>query len=618
MRVYDIKSPADIKNMSIEELNILCEDIRKFLIDSISKTGGHLSSNLGVVELTVALHYVFNAPKDKIIFDVGHQCYTHKILTGRSPYFSTLRKKDGLSGFQKRNESEYDCWEAGHSSTSLSAALGFACARDLQKQDYEIIPVIGDGALCSGMSMEALNDIGTQQKKIIIIFNDNNMSISKNHSVIEQKITDLRTSHFYQTMKSDVKKNLKDSYLGASLLKSMTNLRDHIRDEMINAPLFENFNINYMGPVDGHDLHTLIKTFQAAKNSDGPIVIHVVTKKGKGYSYAEEDEIGKWHGVSPFDVTTGHYLMRTPKDELTWSEIISRTLVDLARQDKKIVAITPAMANGSKLLEFQKKYPDRFFDCGIAEDHAITMASAMAQAGLKPFVSIYSSFLQRAYDQINHDMARMNLPVVVGVDRAGLVGDDGETHQGVFDISFLRSIPNVILSQPKDACEAQNLVYSAFIEKKPYFIRYPRGYEKYQKVKEYEYIKPGTWTTYTVGNNPECIVICYGPEVDKVIEKATINDISMIVVNARFFKPIDTECLDKLFKTNLKIHIYETDCKIGSLSSAILEYHNKEFDILGIEDHFVPQGSIRSLRIEENIHINALFEHISEDSNETR
>lgn len=616
MRVFDIRSPEDIKNCSIKELENLCEDIRQFLIENISKTGGHLSSNLGVVELTVCLHYVFNAPKDKIIFDVGHQCYTHKILTGRAPYFSTLRKKDGLSGFQKRKESIYDCWEAGHSSTSLSAALGFACARDLLNENYEVIPVIGDGSLANGMSMEALNDIGTQQRKMIIIFNDNNMSISKNHSAIEQKITNIRTSKFYQNMKTDVKKNLKNTSYGANLLKSMTNIRDHIREEVIDAPLFENFNINYIGPVDGHDIHALIRTLKAAKNSDGPIVIHVLTKKGKGYSFAEKDEVGKWHGVSPFDIQTGMPLLKHPSDELSWSEVISKTLLDLAYHDPKIVAITPAMAQGSKLLEFAHKFPKRFFDCGIAEEHAITMASAMAEAGLKPFVSIYSSFLQRAYDQINHDMARMNEPVVVGIDRAGLVGDDGETHQGVFDISFLRSIPNLILSQPKDAKEAQNLLYSAFQERKPYFIRYPRGFVKYEKNKEYTYIQPGTWTKTIVGNNPSCIVICYGPEVDKVIEKATINNISMIVVNARFFKPIDTKMMDELMALKLKIYIYQTDCQIGSLSSAILEYLNHDIDITGIQDHFVGHGSIRSLRIEEKIHINGLFQKICEESNE--
>ena len=616
MRIYDIQSPQDIKNLSYDQLKFLCEEIRQFLIQNISKTGGHLSSNLGVVELTVALHYVFNAPEDKFIFDVGHQCYTHKILTGRSPYFSTLRKKDGLSGFQKRKESEYDCWEAGHSSTSLSAALGFACARDLLGYDYEVIPIIGDGALGSGMSMEALNDIGTQQRKIIMVFNDNNMSISKNHSAIEQKITNLRTSNFYQTMKIDVKKNLKESALGTNLLKSMTHLRDHIKEEVIDAPLFENFNINYLGPVDGHDLHALIKAFHAAKNAEGPIVVHVITKKGKGYSFAEKDEVGKWHGVSPFDIETGRSIMKVPSDELSWSEIVSRTLIDLAKKDSRIVAITPAMAQGSKLLEFQRKYPKRFFDCGIAEEHAITMACGMAQAGLKPFISIYSSFLQRGYDQINHDLARMNLPVVIGVDRAGLVGDDGETHQGVFDISFLRSIPNLILSQPKDAQEAQNLLYSAFLENKPYFIRYPRGYEKYKKVDSYQYIQPGTWTKTIVGENPGCIVICYGPEVDKVIKKAKVNHVSLIVVNARFFKPLDTDMLDELFKMNLKIHVYQTDCKKGSLASAILEYKNQSINILGIEDHFVQHGSIRSLRIEEKIDINTLFEQISESENE--
>lgn len=616
MRIYDIESPKQIKNMSIPQLVELSNDIRSFLINSISKTGGHLSSNLGVVELSIAMHYVFDAPNDKLIFDVGHQCYTHKILTGRSRQFTTLRKKDGLSGYQKRSESIYDCWEAGHSSTSLSAALGYAIARDIKKENYEVVALIGDGALSGGMAMEALNDIGSKQKKMIIIFNDNNMSISRNHGGIEQRITSVRSSQIYRGIKHDIKSNLQTNKVGTSILNAMTSVRDIVKHDIINAGLFQDFNLDYIGPVDGHNISDLIKVLNTAKEHDGPIVVHVLTKKGKGYPYAEKDKVGKWHGVSPFDIETGRSLMKLPNDELTWSEVISRTLMDLARKDQNIVAITPAMAQGSKLLDFEKAYSDRFFDCGIAEQHAITMACGMAAGGLKPFVSVYSSFLQRAYDQINHDMARMDLPVVVGIDRAGLVGDDGDTHQGVFDISMLRSIPNLILSQPHDAKEAQNLLYTAFITQKPFCIRYPRGNVHYDKVDQYELIPIGSWTRYDVGDKPICIVISYGYDVDNVIHKAKENNISMIVINARFFKPIDTIMIDELCSYDLPIYVYETDCKIGSLSSAILEYINTQKHILntiGIEDHFVNHGSIRTLRIQEHIDTQSLFKEIIEN-----
>ena len=613
--IYDIESPQDIKELSIHQLEILARDIRSFLIESISKTGGHLSSNLGLVEVTLAMHYVFDSPKDKFIFDVGHQCYVHKICTGRSRQFATLRKKDGLSGFQKRKESEYDCWEAGHSSTSLSAGLGYAIARDLKKDDYQVVALIGDGSLTGGMALEALNDIGSKQKKMIIIFNDNNMSISKNHSGVEKRITSLRASHLYIDLKKDVKTNLQSKKIGNKVFNKLSSVRDRIKEEVIDAPLFQEFNLDYMGPVDGHDLRSLIKVFTAVKNHDGPIVIHVLTKKGKGYSYAEADKIGKWHGVSPFNIKTGESLSKLPANQISWSQVISNTLLDFAKKDESIVAITPAMAQGSKLLEFQEKYPDRFFDCGIAEQHAITMASAMALGGLKPFVSIYSSFLQRAYDQVNHDLARMNLPVVLGIDRSGLVGEDGETHQGVFDISMLRSIPNLVLSQGKDAEETQNLLYTAFQSNGPFCLRYPRGNVSYKANKEYKKIEIGSWEKTVIGT-PEKIVITYGPDVDHVIHIARENKMNLLVVNARFFKPIDTKMIDLLIKMNLPITVYETDVKIGGLASSILEYLNTKEEwihSIGIDDHFVCHGPVRELRKQEGISTEQLFEALAKE-----
>lgn len=612
MKITDIQSPDQIKNMSVKQLQELAQDIRAFLIESISRTGGHLSSNLGVVELTIALHYVFHSPKDKILFDVGHQSYTHKILTGRAKDFGTLRTYNGLSGFQKRSESIHDPWEAGHSSTSLSAAYGMAIARDLQHEHFEIIPIIGDGALTGGMALEALNNIGVSHKKMIIIFNDNNMSISKNHGAIEKRLTNLRSSYFYRTMKKDVKSNLNQTKTGINLLNSLSHIRDSLKDSLVDAPLFKEFNLDYLGPVDGHDLSALIKVLETAKEHEGPIVVHVLTKKGKGYKFAEQDKTGKWHGVGPFDPKTGRLLMNLPAKELTWSQVVSNTLIDLARTNKKIVAITPAMAQGSKLLEFANLYPDRFFDCGIAEQHAMTMAAGMAVGGLHPFISVYSSFLQRAYDQVNHDVARMDLPVVIGIDRAGLVGDDGETHQGIYDIAFLRSIPNLILSQPKDAKEAQNLLFTAFQYDGPFCIRYPRGSVSYTPIDHYDAIEIGTWTCHIVGI-PEQIVITYGPDVDRLIQKAKENSLGVMIINARFFKPIDTKMLDTIMKENLPITVFETDCQIGSLSSAILEAMNDRdphIDIIGIKDHYVPQGSLRVLRKEEGIDLDSVFERL--------
>lgn len=613
MQIYDIKDPSQIKKLSMKQLDELAQDIRLFLIQTISKTGGHLSSNLGIVETTIAMHYVFSSPKDKMIFDVGHQSYVHKILTGRSTQFGTLRKLNGLSGYQKRSESPHDCWEAGHSSTSLSAALGYAIARDVQNEDYEVIAVIGDGALAGGMSLEALNDIGAQKRKMIIIFNDNAMSISKNRGGVEKRITSIRSSHLYRSVKNDIKVTLPHNKMGDETLKVFSTIRDRIKSGLIDAPLFQEFNLDYLGPVDGHNIPALIKVFEAAKEHDGPIVVHVRTKKGKGYRYAEQDKIGQWHGVSPFNIKTGQPLMKLPVNEKTWSSIISDALIDLAKSNKDIVAITPAMAQGSKLLKFAKLYPQRFFDCGIAEEHAITMAGAMALGGLRPFVSVYSSFLQRAYDQMNHDLGRMDLPVVVGIDRAGLVGDDGETHQGVFDISFLRSIPNLILSQPKDAQEAYDLLYTAFSTRHPFCIRYPRGQAVVNDNMEFHLIPVGSWQRFDIGSDPKAIIISYGPDVDRIIHTIQENNLSMIVVNARFFKPIDQEMCKELFTLNLPIYVYETDVRIGGLSSAILEFKNEieeNIHILGIGDHYVQHGPIRSLRKKEHIDLESLFEEI--------
>jgi len=619
LNLRDLNDPSQLKNMSIKELTDLSTQIRQFILNSVSQTGGHLSSNLGTVELTVALHKVFNSPKDKIIFDVGHQSYTHKILTGRREKFYTLRQKGGLSGFQRRNESEHDPWEAGHSSTSISAALGMAAARDLQKQNFEIISVIGDGAITGGMALEALNDLGAQQRKVIIIFNDNKMSISRNHGGMETAITHLRTSEFYRNTKKEVNSSKSSNLVNKTVHKILHAGRNYLKNQFIDAPLFSQFNLDYIGPVDGHNLSELIPVLETARDHEGPIVVHVVTKKGKGYPLAEKDTVGAWHGVSPFDLASGKSKVLHTKKEISWSEIISNTLIDLAAGDEKITAITPAMANGSKLLKFQSIFPDRFFDCGIAEQHAITLASGMAVGGLHPFVSVYSTFLQRAYDQISHDLCRMNLPVVVGVDRAGLVGDDGDTHQGIYDIGYLRSIPNTIVCQPKDGREAQDLLYTGFKTQKPFFIRYPRGNEVYIPNEEYAQIPIGSWTKTVIGN-PEQIVITYGPDVKRIIKKARSNNMNLLVVNARFFKPIDLGMLRKIKEMNLPITIYETDNVSGGLSDAILEGLNviePQVDVMAIQDKFVEHGSIRALRKLERISTEDLFERLENNVDQT-
>lgn len=617
MNIYDIKGPQDIKDLSTYQLTELADEIRDFLVESISKTGGHLSSNLGVVELTIALHYVFDSPKDKFIFDVGHQSYVHKILTGRASQFKTLRQYKGLSGFQKRHESEHDAWEAGHSSTSLSAALGMAVARDLDHEQYSIVPIIGDGAMSSGMSMEALNQIGSENRNMVIIFNDNNMSISQNVGAMDEAFTKLRSSKPYNTLKDDLSGALSTSKVGKSVLEQMRHMKNLVKENVVDTSIFGDFNLDYIGPVDGHDLKMLIKVLKNAKKHEGPIVVHVITKKGKGYSYAENDKEGVWHGVSQFDTKSGKSLSKLPSGHASWSQIISDSLIQCAAKDERIIALTPAMISGSKLKKFFDTYPTRAFDCGIAEEHTVTFGAALAAQGKRPFISIYSSFMQRAYDQIQHDVSRMNLPVVFGIDRCGLVGEDGETHHGVFDVAMLRPIPNLVLSQPKDALEAQQLLVTAFAQDKyPFAIRYPRGSAPFNLRNDVELIEIGSWTRIDIAKKVSCIVISYGSDIDKIISKAQVNAIPICVVNARFFKPLDTKMLDDLKKLKKPIIVYETDMLCGGLASAIMEYYNDasepvKLKRIGLGDHYVEQGSLPQLRKVEHIDLNSLFEEIA-------
>ena len=608
-----LRDPSYLKKLSIQEMEKLAGEIRRFLIESVSKTGGHLSSNLGVVELTIALHYAFNSPIDKIFFDVGHQCYVHKILTGRAAEFTKLRQFNGLSGFQKRCESKHDVWEAGHSSTSLSAALGMAVARDLNHEHYHVVPVIGDGSMSSGMSLEALNQIGDEKRNLIIVFNDNNMSISQNVGALTQGFAKLRSSTGYTTFKTDLKSRLDKNTMGKTVLKSMTAVKDFIKREVVDSGIFDEFGLEYMGPVDGHDIKSLIQIFEVAKKHEGPVVVHVLTKKGKGYPYCENDSEGKWHGVSSFNVETGSPYHSIPQGHLSWSQIVTEPLVKMAKTDSRICAITPAMITGSKLEKFFALYPERSFDCGIAEEHAATFAASLALSGKRPFLCLYSSFLQRAYDQINHDICRMDLPVVIGIDRAGLVGEDGDTHHGVFDISILRSLPNLILSQPKDAYELQQLLTTAYAQNHPFAIRYPRGAAPYQEYSNVQPVEIGSWTVAYEPDKVEMTVLSYGPDVDRLVNKFMTNNLPIRVINARFFKPLDEKMLNQLASENLPVLVYETDMKAGGLSSAVLEWCcdyrcMMNIERIGLDDCFVSQGSINQLRIQQHIDLNTVCE----------
>lgn len=616
MNLNDIQDPSFLKTLSISELNDLAFDIRSFLIENISKTGGHLASNLGVVELTIALHYVFNSPEDKIFFDVGHQSYTHKILTGRAKDFPTLRQYKGLSGFEKRCESKHDVWEAGHSSTTLSAALGMAVTRDLNHDNYHIVPVIGDGALSSGMALEALNNIGSEKRNIIIIFNDNNMSISKNVGAMSKGFAKLRTGKGYNNLKKNLKTALNQNDVGKVIYQGMKSMKDAIKESVVDRGIFGEFNLEYLGPVDGHDISDIIQALKVAKDHDGPIVIHVVTKKGKGYLPCEKDRDGVWHGVGPFNIGTGKQLKETAPGFASWSKVAANAVLELAQTDKRIMALTPAMITGSKLEEFFAKFPERSFDCGITEEHTVTFAAGLAISGSRPFVSIYSSFLQRAYDQINHDVCRMDLPVVFGIDRAGIVGDDGATHHGVFDISLLKPIPNIILTEPKDAKEARDLFYTAFHQDHPFAIRYPRGEVK-DSNDSMQLVPIGSWPMYNDSSNNKVVVFCYGPDVDRIVTKVQANNLPVTVVNCRFFKPLDEALLGTLSLRNMHMIVYETDMLEGGLGTSICEYYNdKGINILitriGIHDNYVSQGSIKLLREEQHIDINTLFNKIEE------
>lgn len=596
-----IKDPSFMKQLDIQELEALAADIRAFLITSTSKSGGHIGPNLGVVELTIALHYTFNSPKDKFIWDVGHQSYVHKILTGRANQFDTLRQHGGLDGFPKRKESSHDVFETGHSSTSLSAAAGMVIARDIKKEDFYVIPVIGDGALTGGMALEALNHIGDMGKDMIVILNDNDMSIAPNVGALHNVLGKLRTSDKFQQTKTNIDKLMrKIPTAGEKLADATEKAKDSIKHLLVEGTFFEELGFMYLGPIDGHNLEDIITNLEFAKRTKGPVLLHIVTKKGKGYQPAESDSRGTWHGTGPYKVETGSFIKPVKKSS-SWSSIISNELMRLAAMDERIVAITPAMPVGSKLEKFAKTFPERFFDVGIAEQHATTMAGGLATQGMKPFLAIYSTFLQRAYDQLVHDICRQKLNVVIGIDRAGLVGADGETHQGIFDISFLNSIPNMTITMPKDETEARRLMDTAFAyDNGPFAIRYPRGDGPGTLISEStELIPIGQWETLI--QPVDAVILTFGPTIPLALQASKQLESEgrrVGVINARYIKPLDESLLHHILKQKIPILTVEESLLKGGFGSSVLEFieANNYTDVMihriGLPDEFISHGSV--------------------------
>ena len=595
----NITNPKDLKKLNYEDKKELAEEIRSYIIDVVSKNGGHLASNLGVVELTIALHSIFDTPKDKIIWDVGHQTYVHKILTGRKNQMKTLRRLDGISGFPKTTESEYDCFNTGHSSTSISAALGMARARDILNENYKVIAVIGDGALTGGMAEEALNDAGASKSNIIVVLNDNEMSISKNVGGISLLLGKMRTKNVYTKANEKVRIRMGNiPKVGNKIVKLTSRIKNSIKQIFISKMYFEDIGYTYLGPVDGNDIEAVEEILEQSKKCKGPVLVHVVTKKGKGYKLAEKNP-SKFHGTAPFDKKTGEVLKAKSKD---YSKVFGEKLVEIAKNDNRIVAITAAMADGTGLSEFKKKYPKRFFDVGIAEQHAIGMAAGMAKSGLIPVVPIYSSFYQRAYDQVIHDVCMQNLHVIMCADRAGIVGNDGETHQGLLDMASFSIVPNMTIMAPKDFKEFEQMIDFAVNFNGPILIRYPRGGEGNLKLKCNEKIVLGESELLKEGS--DVTIIAIGKMVEKAVEVA--DEFSKIgvdaeIINARFIKPFDeNKIIDSIEKTKNVITIEDGFIK-GGLATTVNELIAKNgiIDVniknCGYDDEFVKQGSVQEL-----------------------
>nr|NNM91026.1 1-deoxy-D-xylulose-5-phosphate synthase [Bacilli bacterium] len=605
-----VNEPSDMKSLSVAQLETLSEEIRHFLIDNVTKTGGHFGPNLGVVELTVALHYVFDSPRDKIVWDVGHQAYVHKILTGRKDRFSTLRQYKGMAGFLKRSESPHDVFGAGHASTSISAALGMAIARDLQKENHHVIAVIGDGAMTGGMAFEALNHAGHLKKNLLVILNDNEMSISENVGAVSQYLNRLRTDPHYGKLKSEIESLLrKIPSIGDRLANAAEKAKDSVKYFLVEGALFEEFGFTYFGPIPGHDLRTLVALLEQVKDLEGPVLIHVVTEKGKGYPSAASTP-DKLHSI-------GGQVTSPKKSVPTYTDVFAATVIELAKEDDRIVAVTAAMGSGTGLLKFSQVFPDRFFDVGIAEQHATTLCAGLATTGLRPVFAVYSTFLQRAFDQVIHDVGIQKLPVIFAIDRAGLVGPDGETHQGVFDIAYLRIIPNLTIMMPKDEAELRHMLYTALFIDGPVAVRYPRTEGMGVSL-------DAPWQRLEVGRSEvvregrDVTILAIGTMVT-VAENAAFmlaeQGILAEVINMRFIKPLDEERLDELALRGKPIVTVEEASLAGGMGAAVLEYFATKGIILpivpiGLPDQFIDHGS----RPELLHHVGLTAEHIAQET----
>lgn len=612
-----IKAPNDIKKLDKEELLLLAEEIRQFLIQKISENGGHLASNLGVVELTIALHLVFDLPQDKIIWDVGHQSYTHKILTGRREGFEHLRKYGGMSGFPKRGESPCDCFDTGHSSTSISAGLGYAEAREITGESYKVISVIGDGAMTGGMAYEALNNASRLKTNFIIVLNDNNMSISENVGGLSRHLGNLRTANAYQGLKEGVTNSLnKIPVVGEQIVTRIRRTKSGIKQLVIPGMLFENMGITYLGPVDGHNISAMKRTFRDAAKVNGAVIVHVLTKKGKGYLPAERHP-ARFHGAEPFEIESG--LPRNRRTVANYTDIFSTVMRKLGERDEKVVAITAAMQDGTGLKRFHNMFPERFFDVGIAEGHAVTFAAGLAAAGLKPVVAVYSSFLQRAYDQMLHDVCIQDLPVVFAIDRAGIVGSDGETHQGIFDLSYLSSIPNMSILAPKNKWELSDMLKFAVNFEHPIAIRYPRG-NAYDGLKEFrEKIVYGK--SEMIYQEQEIALLAVGSMVETAIQVYDMLK-SMgyfcSLINVRFVKPFDTELLDKLSDNHNLFVTMEENVISGGFGEHVTHYfnekeaeHRPEIQNIALPDVYVEHGNVDILKKELGLDAESIVKRIA-------
>lgn len=612
-----IQKPNDIKKLNAEQLAALADEIRQFLIEKISRTGGHLASNLGVVELTMSLHLTLDFPEDKLIWDVGHQSYTHKLLTGRKDGFDDLRKYGGLSGFPKRKESDCDAFDTGHSSTSISAGLGYVAAREILGEDHTVVSVIGDGSLTGGMAYEALNNASRLKSNFIIVLNDNNMSISENVGGMSKYLSGIRTAQAYTELKKGVEDTLKRiPGKGERIVSQIRKTKSGVKQLLVPGMFFEDMDITYLGPVDGHDVRKLVKVLNEAKRVDHAVLVHVLTKKGKGYAPAEKNP-ARFHGPGPFHIETGEPKTVSTRD--TYTEVFSKVLLDIARKDEKVAAITAAMADGTGLAPFARHFPNRFFDVGIAEEHAMTFAAGLAAGGMKPVFAVYSSFLQRAYDQTLHDVCLQNLPVVIAVDRAGLVGSDGETHQGVFDLSFLSTIPNMTVISPKNRWELADMLRFAVDFQYPIAIRYPRG-EAYEGMKEFrapiEYAK-----SEVLYEEDEIAVIFVGHMAelaDQVRRKLKETGYSCSLINARFVKPLDTGILEMLAKDHCLFVTIEENVLTGGFGEQVMDYVSRaKLDVhvrnIGISDDYVEHGNVEVLRREVGLDCDAIVKQATAD-----